>query len=181
MLTAGCTPVVETGQLRSTGDTGQNQVCGVRSKVFGAVDNSAVEVRVSVGTDDGSDCDPNLLLADATYANNQQSSDLMAGWIADDESVSNVSFLRPYGDPAVYFSDKSLRGTTFTASVEIVGGQLRTCVTDGDPECSPYIPWQSDKSRITTGAHAYQGIPWSNDWVQVRKLAPASPTSSFQL
>ena len=181
LLLAGCTPVVEAGQLRSTEDTGQNQVCGVRSKVFGATDNSAVEVRVSVGTDGGQDCDPNLLLADPSYANNQQAAALKAGWIADDESANNVSFLTPYGDPAVYFSDKNLRGTTFTASVEVLGGQLRACLTDLGPECSPYVPWQSDKNRIITGAHAYQGIPWSNDWVRVRKLAAAPPTSSFQL
>jgi hypothetical protein len=63
--------------------------------------------------------------------------------------------------------------------VNLQGGQVQACQTL-DGACSTFQTRGSGRDRIFLGSTAFGGIPWSYDWVRVRRYAPLALTGAWK-
>jgi hypothetical protein len=177
--TTNCNPTVSGGWLNSSAEKGSNSHCGVLAKSFAVADNMRFTARVKIGNSGGSDCDPGVLLTSSEFPqqDNAWIQTHSAGWASDDES--NVQYMIHYSTSMETMANSGIRGQTFLVHVTVSGGKVRNCQSLGD-KCSAEYTYNSNYPYPFVGALWYQSIPWSYDWIHVRKFANPAPTTAWQ-
>ena len=177
--THNCTPTVSGGWLNSSPEKGSNSHCGVLAKSFSVEDDMRYSARVKIGSGGGSDCDPGVLLtgSEMTGQDNTWVQTHSAGWASDDENP--LQYMMHYSTQMETFASSGIRGKTFLVHVTVSGGKVRTCQSL-DGKCSAEYSYNATYPRPFAGALWYQSIPWSYDWLLVRKYASPAPTAIWQ-
>ncbi len=176
--TTNCNPSVSNGWLVSSNEKGSNSHCGVLAKSFEIGDDMRFTTRLKLGSGGGSDCDPGVILTgnligqDNTWVQTHA-----AGWVSDDETPQQ--YMLHYSTDMETIGTVGIRGQTFLVHVTVSDGKVRACQSIGD-KCSSWFNYNPAYARPFVGALWYQSIPWSYDWVQVRKLATPEPTTAWQ-
>jgi hypothetical protein len=167
---------VSGGELRSGAGNANNRECGVMSSSALLGDSVTLESKVTIAATGPSDSDPMVCAVSSDFTTTATQSSASVGWVCDDESPSHSLY---YASSTVAFSSTNIRGTTSVVAVNLQGGQVQACLSL-DGTCSTFQARGSGRDRIFVGAMAFGGIPWSYDWVRVRRFAPTALTGTWK-
>ncbi len=177
IATDTCTPTVSNGELRSGSANSNNGECGLMSSSALLSDSLTLEARLSVALSGPSDSDPIVAAVSSDYTTTATHNNSAVGWVCDDEGPSHSVY---YGvGQASAFSTANIRGATFSVRVNLHAGQVQACLSV-DGSCSSFQSRGTGRDRIFVGSTAFGGIPWSYDWVRVRRYASTALTGAWQ-
>ena len=172
-----CTPTVSGGELRSGPANTNNRECGLMSSSAVLSDSVTLETRATIAATGTSDADPMVAAVSSDFTTTTTQNNSAVGWVCDDEGPSHSLY---YGTGStVAFSTTNIRGQSFNVLVNLQGGLVQACLTL-DGACSTFQTRGSGRDRIFLGSTAFGGIPWSYDWVRVRRYAPSALTGAWK-
>lgn len=177
IATDTCTPSVSGGELRSGAQNANNRECGLMSSSALLSESVTLETRITIAATGTSDADPIVAAVSSDFTTTATQNNAAVGWVCDDEGPTHSLY---YGTgQTTSFSSTNIRGTTSVVAVQLHGGQVRACLTL-DGTCSTFQARGTGRDRIFVGSTAFGGIPWSYDWVRVRRYAPSALTGTWQ-